>query len=74
VHSLVVDLDDSKRLYLGTDLGVIVSVDGGRSWMIEETGFGPAVTMWLTAIRTSSGQKYLFAFTHGRGVWKVALR
>ncbi|HYE89301.1 MAG TPA: hypothetical protein VEA16_23280, partial [Vicinamibacterales bacterium] len=74
VHSLVVDLDDAQRLYLGTDVGVITSIDGGRTWMVEETGFGPAVTMWLHAIRTSSGQKLLFAFTHGRGVWRVALR
>lgn len=73
VHSLVVDPDDSQRIYLGTDLGVLVSVDGGRSWMSEETGFGPAVTMWLSSVRTPSGQKYLFAFTHGRGAWRVNL-
>lgn len=74
VHSLVVDPDDSQRLYLATDLGVMISIDGGRNWMSEETGFGPAVTMWLSAVRTPSGQKYLFAFTHGRGAWRVALR
>jgi hypothetical protein len=74
VHSIVVDPDDSQRLYLGTDLGVMVSVDGGRTWMTEETGFGPAVTMWLSLIRTPSGQKQLFAFTHGRGAWRVTLR
>ena len=74
VHSIVVDPDDSQRLYLGTDLGVLTSIDGGRTWMTEETGFGPAVTMWLSVIRTPSGQKQLFAFTHGRGAWRVALR
>ena len=73
-HSIVVDPDDRQRLYLGTDLGVIVSVDGGQTWMTEETGFGPAVTMWLSLIRTPAGQKQLFAFTHGRGVWRVTLR
>jgi hypothetical protein len=40
----------------------------------EETGFGPAVTMWLSLIRTPAGQKQLFAFTHGRGAWRVTLR
>jgi photosystem II stability/assembly factor-like uncharacterized protein len=74
VHSIVVDPDDSQRLYLGTDLGVMVSIDGGRTWMTEETGFGPAVTMWLSLIRTPAGQKQLFAFTHGRGAWRVTLR
>jgi hypothetical protein len=74
VHSIVVDPDDSQRLYLGTDLGVMVSIDGGDTWMAEETGFGPAVTMWLSLIRTPGGQKQLFAFTHGRGAWRVTLR
>ena len=73
VHSIVVDPDDSQRLYLGTDLGVMVSIDGGRTWMTEETGFGSAVTMWLALNRTPSGQKQLFAFTHGRGAWRVRL-
>ena len=74
VHSIVVDPDDRQRLYLGTDLGVMVSIDGGHTWMTEETGFGPAVTMWLSLIRTPAGQKQLFAFTHGRGAWRVTLR
>jgi photosystem II stability/assembly factor-like uncharacterized protein len=74
VHSIVADPDDSQRLYLGTDLGVMVSIDGGRTWMTEETGFGPAVTMWLSLIRTPAGEKQLFAFTHGRGAWRVTLR
>ena len=74
VHSIVVDPDDQQRLYLGTDLGVMVSIDGGQTWMTEETGFGPAVTMWLSLIRTPAGQKQLFAFTHGRGAWRVTLR
>jgi hypothetical protein len=74
VHSIVIDPDDRLRLYLGTDLGVMVSIDGGQTWMSEETGFGPAVTMWLSLIRTPAGQKQLFAFTHGRGAWRVTIR
>ena len=74
VHSIVVDPDDPQRLYLGTDLGVLTTIDGGHTWMAEETGFGPAVTMWLSLIHTPSGEKQLFAFTHGRGAWRVTLR
>jgi hypothetical protein len=74
VHSMVVDPDDSSRLYLGTDVGVFVSIDGGQRWMPEETGFGPVVTEWLSLIRDTSGRKRLFAFTHGRGVWRVDIR
>lgn len=74
VHSIAVDPDDSQRLYLGTDVGVMVSTDGGQNWMVEETGFGPAVTMWLAPLRVANGPTYLFAFTHGRGAWRVRLR
>ena len=57
-----------KRFVSTTQL--MVSIDGGETWMTEETGFGPAVTMWLSLIRTPAGQKQLFAFTHGRGAWR----
>ena len=71
---VVVLIFGTKKLRnLGTDLGVLTSIDAGRTWMTEETGFGPAVTMWLSLIRTPSGQKQLFAFTHGRGAWRVTL-
>ena len=42
--------------------------------MVEATGFGPAVTEWLALVRDSSGRTRLFAFTHGRGAWRVDLR
>jgi photosystem II stability/assembly factor-like uncharacterized protein len=74
VHSLVVDPADSERLYLGTDLGVFVSVDGGASWAVENTGFAAVVTEWLAINRGGgSGETLLFAFTHGRGAWRVPL-
>jgi hypothetical protein len=74
VHAIVVDPDDPQRLYLGTDIGVLVSIEGGNRWLVEETGFGPTVTEWLSLIRDTSGRKRLFAFTHGRGAWRVELR
>ena len=70
MHSIVVDPDDSQRLYPARTRRD-GHIDGGRKWMTEETGFGPAVTMWLSLIRTPAGQKQLFAFTHGRGAWRV---
>jgi hypothetical protein len=73
-HTIVVDPDNNARLYLGTDLGVFVSTDGGATWMAEETGFGPTVTEWLVLMKNPAGQKLLFAFTHGRGVWRVEIR
>jgi photosystem II stability/assembly factor-like uncharacterized protein len=73
VHSIVVDPEHRERLYLGTDLGVFVSLDGGASWAVEITGFARAVTESLALVTTPTGQRFLFAFTHGRGAWRVEL-
>jgi hypothetical protein len=73
VHSVVVDPGDPRRIYLGTDLGVFTSVDRGASWMVENTGFANAVTEWLAIGDGPNDRPRLFAFTHGRGAWRVDL-
>jgi Viral BACON domain len=70
VHSVVVDPTNTARLYVGTDLGVFTSLDGGSSWAIENTGFANVVTESL-AVDVAGGVISLFAFTHGRGAWRV---
>jgi hypothetical protein len=71
VHSILVDPVGWNRLFLGPDLGVFVSTDGGETWAVENTGFATAVTESLSLLRTTDGDTYLFAFTHGRGAWRV---
>jgi Calx-beta domain len=68
VHSIVVDPTNSSRLYVGTDMGVFVTTDGGANWAKENTGFGNVVTEHLVINGAN-----LYAFTHGRGVWRVPL-
>jgi hypothetical protein len=58
--------------YLRTDLGVFVSLDGGRSWAVENVGFANVVTETLQILQTG-GKTWLYAFTHGRGAWRVRL-
>ncbi|RMH23138.1 MAG: hypothetical protein D6696_01535 [Acidobacteria bacterium] len=71
VHAVVIDPRDPQRLYLGTDLGVLVSLDGGAGWAVENTGFANAVTESLALFARPSGRLDLYAFTHGRGAWRV---
>jgi RNA polymerase subunit RPABC4/transcription elongation factor Spt4 len=66
----VVDPNNRQRLYVGTDLGVFASLDGGASWAVENTGFANVITESLVV---ESQSKRLYAFTHGRGVWHVNL-
>ena len=75
VHVLVVDPAVANRLFLGTDLGVFVSTSGGVRWAVENTGFANVVTEALAVTPgAASGEAMLFAFTHGRGAWRVELR
>lgn len=74
VHILAVDPENRQHLYLGTDLGVFVSTDGGAHWSVESSGFANVVTEWLTFLDGPGGSRTLFAFTHGRGAWKVTVQ
>ena len=71
-HTIVVDSSSSQRLYVGTDVGVFVSLDGGATWARENTGFANTVVESLS-IGSVGGTLNLFAFTHGRGAWRVPL-
>jgi photosystem II stability/assembly factor-like uncharacterized protein len=72
VHSLAVDPTRPNRLYLGTDLGVFVSLDQGLTWAVENTGFANAVTETVLVAKGVNGPA-VYAFTHGRGAWRAEL-
>jgi hypothetical protein len=72
VRTLVVDPTTAGRLYVGTDLGVFTSTDGGTTWAKENTGFANVPTSFLT-LNSANGVSRLYAFTFGRGAWRVNL-
>jgi hypothetical protein len=73
VDSIVVDPAHPTNLYIGTDMGIFVSTDGGQSWAIELTGFPDSVADALVMFADSAGNRSVYAFTHGRGAWRVNL-
>ena len=70
-HTVVVDPTNPSRVYVGTDLGVYTSIDSGVNWYREITGFANVSVEHLEI--NGTGTKRLFAFTHGRGAWRVTL-
>ena len=72
VHTIAIDPDNTQRLIVGTDLGIFVSTDGGSTWAVENEGLAPVIVENL-AINRIGGSKTLFAFTYGRGAYRLTL-
>ena len=53
-------------------MGIFVSIDGGSTWLVENTGFTNTVVENLVINKVNTTTS-LFAFTHGRGAWKTVL-
>ena len=67
--SVVVDPSNPSAIYVGTDLGVFSTQNGGATWSKEVTNFANVSAAWLAI----DGQRRLYAFTHGRGAWRTPL-
>jgi uncharacterized repeat protein (TIGR01451 family) len=71
VNSVVIDPSDSSTIYVGTDVGVFVSTNGGR--MYKRLGSGmPKVATWQLDYDATNG--VLLSGTHGRGAYTLANR
>jgi hypothetical protein len=69
VHCIAVRPCDSRQLYVGTELGVFVSDDGGAAWVPANAGLAHTVVEWLDFQDNNT----LVAFTHGRGAFVAEL-
>jgi hypothetical protein len=67
-HCILVDPTNTNILYLATDIGVFVTLDGGATWDRENTGFANVIVESMAI-----NGNFLYAFTHGRSAWRVAM-
>ena len=72
VSALALDPDVPGAIYVGTDLGVYHSADGGASWSPFSQGL-PMVAIFDLALKNYPSGKFLVAATHGRSLWRIAL-
>jgi photosystem II stability/assembly factor-like uncharacterized protein len=68
-HVIREDLVRSDLLFLGTELGLWVSLDGGKQWAQYKGGDLPDVAVRDIAIHPRDND--LVIATHGRGIWIV---
>jgi hypothetical protein len=59
---------DTNILWVGTEIGLFVSEDGGASWQLSDSGL-PTVSVFDMKIVDDE----VVVGTYGRGVWSVAL-
>ena len=70
--SVIVDPNDGNIIYVGTDVGVFQTQNGGASWIEygPASGQGSLPNVAVTRLRIFGKQK-LRASTYGRGVWET---
>ena len=69
VHVIREDTVDSRLLFLGTEFGLWISVDGGAHWAQFKGGHLPAVAVRDLVVQPRDSD--LILATHGRGIWIV---
>ncbi len=68
---LIVNPYNPVQLFLGTDLGIYVSQDGGNTWA-SDTSMVDVIVEEL-ALDNGPNSNWLFAFTYGRGIYRIPL-
>ncbi|HEV2749212.1 MAG TPA: hypothetical protein VGV12_01665 [Gemmatimonadales bacterium] len=68
-HVVKEDLVNRDLLFLGTELGLWVSLDGGKQWSHYKGGDLPSVAVRDLAIHPRDDD--LVIATHGRGIWII---
>jgi hypothetical protein len=68
VTAIAVEPASPERIYVGTDIGVFRSLNGGAHWSYLSEGF-PVVAVFGLERNASTGQ--MVASTHGRGMFQL---
>src|SRR6267378_279420 len=68
-HVIKEDTVKKDLLFLGTELGLFISIDGGKSWAEFRGGDFPRVAVRDLQIHPREGD--LVMATHGRGLWVI---
>ena len=68
VNSIQVFPNDPNRIWVGSEIGIIESLDAGASWALLTSNF-PAVSVHDFKIADDQ----IVIATHGRGIWSVTI-
>ncbi len=71
--SIIFDPEFPNIMYVGTDIAVFQSLNGGTNWVEIGSGSLPSAPVLHLEVFHTSGVKKLRASTYGRGVWETDL-
>lgn len=71
VNAVAFDPFDNLKIYVGTDVGCFMTVNGGTSWTNMNALGLPNVQ--VNSLRINASKTLLYAGTYGRGVWRIGL-
>ncbi|WP_395377282.1 hypothetical protein [Marinicella sp. W31] len=74
VHDLTFDPLNTDVIYLGTDIGVLVSTDGGQNWFDGNQGTFPRTVVEEITYVESPTFSGVYGFTHGRSTFRLSVR
>jgi hypothetical protein len=66
-NAIIVDPANTNHVYVGADIGVWRSTDGGASWTVFSQGLPDAAVIDL---KIHAARRLIRAATHGRSVWE----
>ena len=70
-NTVAVDINDPvNTYYVGTDIGVFTTTDGGQTWANMTAPLG-LPNVQVNDLKTVPGTGYLSAATFGRGIWRI---
>lgn len=64
-NSIITHPRNESLLYLGADIGVLVSADNGDTWSLFDTDLPNSEILQIFWV-----DNFLYAVTHGRGLWR----
>ncbi|HET6818277.1 MAG TPA: Ig-like domain-containing protein [Mycobacteriales bacterium] len=73
VNAIAIDPSNDKFVYVGTDIGVYYSKDGGSTFAPLGLGLPPVAVFDLKIVQAGTSAGTLRIATHGRGVWQYAI-
>lgn len=74
LNSILIDPNAPTNIYVGTDIGVFVTTDGGAggtSELWQQLGSGLPASAVLGLTFSKVGSELVVAATHGRGAWTI---